>query len=637
MATHLITGVVGTVPITALTKAKLKPYVPESLLASSHVTMFSAQVAIHYNSNGDLIGFTVSFSHNSNFVYVRDEDLLGLTTDIEESAFRFFDWKNPLWEQITGTIARKNCLQIGTNQYIQSFTFHVAEDVFGIDYFGLRLKKGMFGFQCQDSEIDVIYQGIEQRMIFDTPYFILNPKNPAQDLIQIRQDCWMPLLVSAYALGSAVERRGRPYFSQAIERIKEWFMFMLGCKRNENDANVWNEIKEQHQLIREMLRELWEKGPRRLVAFYSGMGYVFHALNLADMAADVIYDFYSELNNEEGIGVAKNFNYTSPRLFAIMLLLGLRTEKARLYVTVDLNESLLQESYTQRGIRELLEAKTLTNLFFSPHGKDYAPISIPKSFELQWGQLESQLDHPHISQIIVEYKHEIKLLLSFNFKPQDQRYSISLTQLIAQNNSEWLGQIVIKCRPELQQIHFVSESITSNFRYLRNVNAFKYVLLVAALQYVIGVLSYSPMQILFAADFFDHCAPYDLLLLQQLGWQPVNCDLALYNLNAIEIVPYSGRAMTLPMVRIPAKQQRQPSLVIYALGPDQASVVINEDLYREFIAHIKQQDTLVCQAKTGHNLLIDGLPRQLKDELQFQKIFSSINNFILSIKSKYAV
>lgn len=632
MAIHPETGTIGTVPITILNQAKLKPYVPESILMAPDATTFSAQVQIHYGSSGDLTGFTVRFLHNDGLVFVRDEDLLGIETDTaEESAFRFFDWKNPVWAQILGTVEKTNRIQVGTSWYTQTFTFSVAEDVFGIDYFGLRLKKGMFEFQCQNNEICVVYQNVEQFMTFDTPYFILNPKNPAQELIQIRQDRWMPLLVSAYALGSAVERRGRPYFSQAIEKIKEWFLFILGCKRNATDPALWNETTEQRQLIREMLRELWEKGPRRLVAFYSGIGYVFHTLDLADMAADIIYDFYTELSNEKAIEPAANSNYTSPRLFAMMLLLGLRTEKARLYVTVDLSEPLLQESHTQRGIRELLEAKTLTNLFFSPHGNHYAPISIPKPFELHWGQLEPQ-SNPNVVQVTVEYKHEIKLLLNFTFKPQDLRYSISLSQLINHNRSEWLGQIVIKLHPEPQQIHFISESITSNFRHLRHANAFKYVLLIAALQYATKVLGYAPTQIIFAADFFDHCAPYDLLLLQQFGWEPVDCDLSLYNLNAMEIFPYSGRAMTLPVVRIPAKQQRQVSLVVYVLGPDKASVIIDQNLYKEFIAHIKQQNTLICKAKTDNELLMDGLPRQLKDVLKFQKRFSAINSFTPTLK-----
>ncbi|KOR27998.1 hypothetical protein TI04_12035, partial [Achromatium sp. WMS2] len=170
-------------------------------------------------------------------------------------------------------------MQIAGVWYIQAFTFVIKESVIGIDYFGLRLKQGMFGFQCHDPGILVIHRGVARQMVFDTPYFILNPKNPLRDLIQITQDYWMPLLVAAYALGSAVERRGRPYFSQAIDKVRDWFQFMLGQKKCAMEEAEWDGVAAQRQLIREMLVELWEKGPRRVVAFYSGMGYVFHALN----------------------------------------------------------------------------------------------------------------------------------------------------------------------------------------------------------------------------------------------------------------------------------------------------------------------------------------------------------------------
>jgi len=628
MITNQRSDNIGMVAVNTLTKTKAKISISESILSLSK-QIFSAQLTIHYGPSRELISFTIKFWRNGKPVFIRNDDLLCTNTEANnESAFRFFDWKNPAWAQISGAIIQENKIQIGQTLYTQAFTFTIQEDTIGIDYFGLRLKKGMFSFQCQDEGVSVIYQNQEQQMIFDTPYFIFNPKDPLRDLIQIKQDCWMPLLVSAYALGSAVERIGRPYFSQAIERIKDWFHFILERRHNETDNMNWNEAIAKQQLILEMLWELWDKGPRRLVAFYSGMGYVFNALNLADLAADVIYDFYIQLSTEENIEHLANNCYVSPRLFAIMLLLGLRTEKARLYVSVDLSEQPRQESHTQKGIHELLETNTLTNLFFAPQGKIYAPISIPKSFELNWsGQLEQKLNNPHIEFITIDYKRDIKLLLTFTFNNKDHRYLISLAQINQDNNLEWLGQIIIKADFNTHQVRFISESITSNFRHLRNINAFKYILLVGALQYTLYVLNVLPQQITFEADFFDHCAPYDLLLLQRFGWEPIIHDLSGYNLNAIEIFPYSGRAMTLPVVRIPSKQKKQSSLVVYVLGADRASVAIDENIYKNFIIQIKQQNNLPIETECSSNLLIDGIMRNMINTEKFYQVFTKINHF----------
>jgi hypothetical protein len=626
MVTAQKSGILGSVPVSAL-KIKAKSSIAKSILLPSE-QIFSAQVTIHYGTSRELKSFTVQFLCNDQPIFVQDQNLFNTNSDTnEESAFRFFDWKNPIWMQINGTIIKDNQTQVDTTFYTQAFTFIIQEDIVGIDYFGLRLKKGMFDFQCHDNEVNVIYCNQTQRMTFDTPYFILNPKDSIRDLIQIKQDQWMPLLVSAYALGSAVERRRRPYFSQAIERIKDWFHFMLGCKRNETAIDVWNETIAIQQLIKEMLRELWDKGPRRLIAFYSGMGYVFNVLNLADIAADIIYDFHTELSTEEYTEHLENNCYVSPRLFTIMLLLGLRTEKARLYVTIDLTDQSKQESHTQKGIRELLETNTLTNLFFAPQGKTYAPISIPKSFELHWGQLETKPDTPNTTSIIIEYKREIKLLITFTSNEKDHRYSIALSQLAFNNNLEWLGQIVIKLHSDTNQIHFISESITSNFRHLRNINAFKYILLVGSLQYVLYILNVQPQHIIFAADFFDHCAPYDLLLLQQFGWEPAVYDLSGYNVNAMEISPYSGRAMTLPAVRIPSQKKHQSSLVVYVLGTDRASVAIDENIYKNFIAQVKQQQSLFVKIAGVNDLLIDGIPRNMVNVEKFNQTFTKINHF----------
>lgn len=631
MTSHQVPNTVGSVPIRALTKSKSTSHICESILTPSE-QIFSAQVEVHYGLSRELTAFTVLFLRHDNPVFVRDLDLFSTNIDTnEESAFRFFDWKNTVWAQINGIINKENTIEINETCYTQSFTFIIQEDTLGIDYFGLRLKKGMFGFQCQENEVSVIYHNNERKMTFDTPYFIFNPKDQVRDLIQIKQDQWMPLLVSAYALGSAVERRRRPYFSQAIERIRDWFQFMLGCRRNEMNVEDWNETIAKQQLIMEMLRELWDKGPRRLVAFYSGMGYVFNTLELVDVAADIIYDFYIKLNTEDRTENLENNCYVSPRLFAIMLLLGLRTEKARLYVTIDLSEQPRQESHTQKGIRELLETNTLTNLFYARQGKNYATISVPKAFELNWGQLEQKPNNPHLTSITIEYKREIKLLLNITFNNKDNRYTITLTQIIKNDNLEWLGQIIIKIHPDVNQVCFISESMTSNFQHLRNINAFKYILLVGALQYILYILKFSSEQIIFEADFFDHCAPYDLLLLQQFGWEPSINDLSEYNLNAIEISPYSGRAMTLPVVRIPSKQKNKSSLVVYVLSSNRDSVAIDENIYKNFIAQIKQHNSLSLKIEGNNDLLIDGIPRSMVNVQKFNQVFTKINRFNVKI------
>ncbi|KOR27446.1 hypothetical protein TI04_13300 [Achromatium sp. WMS2] len=50
------------------------------------------------------------------------------------------------------------------------------------------------------------------------------------------------------------------------------------------------------------------------------------------------------------------------------------------------SEEPRQQSHTRLGIRELLEIQTLVNLVYAAAGKQYAPIMVPKPFELHWGE-----------------------------------------------------------------------------------------------------------------------------------------------------------------------------------------------------------------------------------------------------------
>jgi len=550
-----------------------------------------------------------------------DRDILGEEGTHEDPVFRFFDWKNPIWTQIQGEIVRQKRKQHHDAWYTHEFTFTIGEDIAGVDYFGLRLKKGMFGISDQDDGAWVICEECEQQMIFDTPYFILNPKDPLHEVIQIRQDIWMPLLVAAYTLGSAIERRGRPYFSQSIAKIQDWFEFVIGQRQREARTTSWDETAARRQLLSEMIRELWEKGPRRLVAFYSGMGYVFNALRLEDMGADAIHDFYTGFDPAKGTAKGDRADDVSPRLFAIMLLLGLRTEKARLYVTIDLSEQQPRESYTRNGIRELLETKNLMALFFAYDGQQYAPIRIPRAFELEWGHVAGQKDAPGGLRLEVRYKRDMPLMLAFTMSGEEGRYSISLMKRHDGGRQEWLGKIILHRNKDTGDVDFISESITSNFRHLRDINAFKYILLIAAIQYVVHGLHTQPRQIVFEADFFDHCAPYDLMLLQNFGWEPSTYNIADYNLPAAEVFPYSGRAMTLPVARIPSRKKTQPALVVYLLGQDVATVAVDKAVYENFVARVHLWNGWHIKMKKQVGILIDGVPYRLASEQTFRRSF----------------
>jgi hypothetical protein len=582
--------------------------------------LFSANIDVRYDAKGEMTAFTVSFFHNKNAVYVLDEDVLGSDgANDGDSAFRFFDWKDPIWTQIRGAIIRKKRKQLGNAWYTHQFSFVIEDDVAGVDYFGLRLKKGMFSGADNEDAIWVLHEGVEQKMAFDTPYFIINPKDAARDVIQIKQDVWMPLLVAAYTLGSAIERRGRPYFSQSIEKIQEWFGFVLGCRQNA--AVQQDQATIRKNLISDMIQELWEKGPRRLVAFYSGMGYVFNAMRIGDDAADAIHDFYMNANRDKKLEENENTNDVSPHLFAVMLLLGLRTEKSRLYVTIDLSEQYLQESYTKRNIHELLETKHLMDLFFAPEGRRYAPIKIPKPFELKWGKAETERHNSRIFSLSVSYKDDANLHLIFSLSNDERRCCISLVRKRQELKREWLGRIVLFKESETGVVRFVSESMTSNFRHLRDVNAFKYILLIAAIQYAMRMLHAQPAQLVFEADFFDHCAPYDLMLLQYFGWEHSPYDISNYNLLAAEVSPYSGRAMTLPVVRIPSVKKMQPALVIYLLGPDTITVAVDPSLYRDFVKKLHLWGGWHIKVRKQAGVLIDGVPYRLADTQAFQQFF----------------
>jgi len=598
--------------------------ISSNIAVSTTIPSFSAHVDVQYDLGREIKSFTVQFLHNNQPVYVHDPELLGAAGSEQEPVFRFFDWENPLWKQITGTIIKEQQIQYGQCWYTHKFTFLVEDDILGIDYFGLRFKKGMFGSPHQQEDLQVLCACTAQHMTFDTTYFILNPKDPLRNLIQIRQDEWMPLLVSSYILGSAVERRGRPYFSRAIERICEWFECLISqrCMTSEASSNKTIEHKlAERQLIAQMLHELWDKGPRRLIAFYSGMGYVFKALGLENLAADVIYDEYTNLQINQDPSSFEYTNYISPRLFASMLLLGLRTEKARLYVAIDLNDHSRQESHTQHGIRELLDSRVVMDLFFAPHSRQYAPIAIPKAFDLHWGQLKYQPGYPQVAYLDVSFKRDSKLQLTISSYTEEQRCLISLSQQYETGREEWLGRLVLSANPDTNQVCFVSESMTSNFRYLRDINAFKYILLIAAVHYALYVLHVSPQQMTFEADFFDHCAPYDLLLLKQCGWEPMSFDMNEYNLNAAKVVLYSGRAMTLPLVRIPAHQPYKSSLLAYLLGKNSTTVAIDQDIYQDFIIQLQQSGGEIF-LHNRNKILIDGISHHLVDIQRFHSAFT---------------
>ncbi|KOR29350.1 hypothetical protein TI03_02520 [Achromatium sp. WMS1] len=393
---------------------------------------------------------------------------------------------------------------------------------------------------------------------------------------------------------------------------------MLGQKKCAMEEAEWDGVAAQRQLIREMLVELWEKGPRRVVAFYSGMGYVFHALNLGDVAADAIYDFYTEYSGRATQGLVNNDAHdVSVRLFAIMLLLGLRTEKARLYVTVDLSEEPRQQSHTRLGIRELLEIQTLVNLVYAAAGKQYAPIMVPKPFELHWGGLVWQADCQKLASMVIDYKQHVKLVLTFAPSANTGQYCASLVQLYEEGKQDWLGQIVIRHDLEAGVAVLVAESMTSSFYHLRDINAFKYILLAGTLQYVVRSLVAGPGQVVFEADFFDHCAPYDLMLLQKFGFGPVTYDIMEYDTSCAKVWPYFGRAMTLPAVAIPCKNKHSPNLIVFLLGPDRSSVVVDQGLYAEFIANIQQQVEWPVGGQDICEVLVDGVGYQLVDVDKF--------------------
>jgi hypothetical protein len=589
--------------------------------AAAVSTSFSAQVQTQYGPTRDLAVLVVRFFCDGKPVYVLDEDLLGVEGVEGEPVFRLFDWKDPLWTQIPGTVVRQARKRREGAWYTHAFSFSVDDDVAGVDYFGLRLKQGMFSAPDHDEGVRVILGGHRRRMVFDTPYFILNPKDPLHDVIQIRQDTWMPLLVAAYTLGSAVERAGRPYFSRAIEQIRGWLGFMIAKARAEAGVAAGDEAAAQRQLLAQMLRELWERGPRRLIAFYSGMGYVFKALGLEDMAADVAYDFYQQLSSAADRRPANRVDGVSPRLFAVMLLLGLRTEKARLYVTTDLTEQHPRESYTGHGIRDLFEIRSLMTLFFAAHGQRYAPIKIPQPFDLRWGDIEERPDTPGALSLEVLYKRGMRLLLTFAPGGAAGPHSVSLMRRHAGADREWLGRIVLGQANGTGTVTFISESMTSNFRHLRDINAFKYILLVAAIQYARQVLHGEPRRMVFAADFFDHCAPYDLMLLHHFGWAPSTYDLADYNLSAAEVSPYSGRAMTLPVARIPPMSKTRPFLIIYLLGPNRTSVAVDESLYRNLVARLHGWRGWHVKIRRQAGVLVDGIPYRLVSEQTLRNAF----------------
>jgi hypothetical protein len=463
-----------------------------------------AEVSLGYTPSGQFQSIEIFFHDwEGKPVAVNPRRIAHREVDTAKWALRLYDWHDAMWSLIPGKPT--------WNRRHTRLTYALESSMEGPResgaYYGLRLGTGL-GIGHKGS-IEVIYQnGETTELLFDIAYWILKPGTSGNDVIKVSKGDQIPQLIAMYDIASANE----PYYSRAVSQLS-------------------NELTSAERL-RDFLILFAARGPLRLPLVYAALSKMMQQTPV-NRVWNIIFDFYKTYQRDR-----------RSRIAAIRLLGELGVNEAR---------KILRDMRTENRFRkdreEIVKALSANNARRAIM-KGYLPIKLATPNYATEGPSEIySADSFGLAVIMKEQKFRLV------FEEKAAEHFIHLYPV--GGSHVHLGTVAIEWHKNAESADIKALRILPHYYEEKLARQFKYLLLSAALRYIIDRLRVQGTQIqVFPCSFADNHTAYDLALLRTFGFHPdtvLTAKLARKVLDRevdVRVLDKGGIKMDLPLIGI---------------------------------------------------------------------------------------